>query len=43
VKLNIHGDSTDIDRTYGKGGLGGYGDISATRAAPGQGGANNGQ
>jgi levansucrase len=29
VKLNIAGPSTSVDRTYGNGGLGGYGDIPA--------------
>jgi levansucrase len=35
VKINIHGSSTDIDRRYGSGGLGGYGDIPANREAGG--------
>ena len=32
VKLNISGDTTTVDRTYGVGGLGGYADIPANRA-----------
>jgi levansucrase len=40
VKININGDTTTVDRTYGKGGLGGYGDIPANQSAPGNG---NGQ
>jgi levansucrase len=42
VKLNIHGSSTDIDRSYGNGGLGGYGDIPANREAVGNNDGNNG-
>jgi levansucrase len=37
VKININGKSTAVDRTYGNGGLGGYGDIPATKAASGPG------
>ncbi|SKD06267.1 glycoside hydrolase family 68 protein [Paraburkholderia hospita] len=40
VKISINGDTTTVDRTYGKGGLGGYGDIPANQSAPGNG---NGQ
>ena len=32
VKINISGDTTTVDRTYGVGGLGGYADIPANRA-----------
>lgn len=32
VKLNITGSSSAVDRSYGNGGLGGYGDIPANRA-----------
>lgn len=32
VKINITGDTTAVDRTYGVGGLGGYADIPANRA-----------
>ncbi len=31
VRLKIKGDTTAVDRSYGKGGLGGYGDIPANK------------
>lgn len=37
VKIDIHGDSTTVDRAYGAGGLGGYGDIPANLPAVGAG------
>nr|WP_081472724.1 glycoside hydrolase family 68 protein [Burkholderia ambifaria] len=42
VKINIGLTTSAVDPTYGTGGLGGYGDISANRPALGHGGANNG-
>ncbi|PAJ81550.1 glycoside hydrolase 68 family protein [Burkholderia ubonensis] len=42
VKINIGPTTTAVDTTYGTGGLGGYGDISANQPALGRGGANNG-
>ena len=32
VKINISGDTTSVDRTYGTNGLGGFGDVPADRA-----------
>ena len=32
VKLNISGDTTSVDRTYGTNGLGGFADIPADQA-----------
>lgn len=37
VKVNISGTSTAVDRSYGSGGLGGYGDIPANMPATGDG------
>jgi levansucrase len=42
VKIRIDGTSTSVDRGYGNGGLGGYGDISANTAAPSNNGGGNG-
>lgn len=37
VKIDINGESTTVDRAYGVGGLGGYGDIPANQPAVGAG------
>ena len=38
VKINIDGDATALDTSYGTGGLGGYGDIPANKDIPSGGG-----